>query len=180
MSIEIEQTKKWLSDIIIGLNFCPFAKKEFVNQSIHYFVSHETQIDHALAALIHQCEFLINNPSVETTLIIFPDGFQAFDNYLDLVDFGEQLLADSGFEGVLQIASFHPLYCFEGEDISDAANFTNRSPYPMLHLLREDSLDKVLNSFPEPEKIPEQNIAIAREKGANFFLDKLKQIMTQH
>ena len=90
-----------------------------------------------------------------------------------MLDFSNQLIADSGYEGIFQIASFHPEYCFEGEDSDDAANFTNRSPYPMLHILREESLEKVLNTYSEPELIPEQNITVAREKGHDFFKKKL-------
>ncbi len=85
---------------------------------------------------------MANNPSVETALIIFDSGFTEFEQYLDLLYFSNQLIADSGYEGTFQIASFHPEYCFEGEDPSDAANFTNRSPYPMLHILREESFRK--------------------------------------
>lgn len=180
MDHHIAATKTWLSDIIIGFNFCPFAKKEFVNDSIHYYVAPETSFDNALAMLIHQCEFMANNPSVETALIIFDSGFTEFEQYLDLLDFSNQLIADSGYEGTFQIASFHPEYCFEGEDPSDAANFTNRSPYPMLHILREESLEKVLSTYKEPELIPEQNIKLARDKGAQFFQQKLKAIHAQH
>lgn len=176
MSLEISHTKAWLSDIIIGFNFCPFAKKEFVNESIHYYLCEDKKMDTALKTIIFQCEYLQNNPSVETSLIIFNQGFAMFDDYLDLLDYANQLLADSGYEGVFQIASFHPLYCFDGEPFDDAANFTNRSPYPMIHLLREESLEKVLAIYPEPEKIPDNNIALAREKGADFFKNTLDKI----
>lgn len=174
MSSHIKQTQAWLSDIIIDLNLCPFAKKEFVNETIHYYVSNHTSFDKALEMLIHQCEFLKNNDSIETALIIFDQGFTQFEEYLDLLDYSNQLIEESGYEGIFQIASFHPEYCFEGEDANDPANFTNRSPYPMLHILREDSLEKVLTTYKEPEKIPEQNIQLAREKGSEFFKAKLK------
>ena len=176
MEHQIAATKTWLSEVIIGLNFCPFAKKEFVNESIHYYLSKETSFDKALETLVHQCEFLANNSSIETGLVIFDSGFGEFEQYLDLLDFANQLIVDSGYEGIFQIASFHPNYCFEGEESDDAANFTNRSPYPMLHILREDSLEKVLASYKNPELIPEQNITVAREKGAEFFQQKLKKI----
>lgn len=173
MSLAIKKTQAWLSDIIIDLNLCPFAKKEFVNETIHYYVSIDTSFDKALEMLIHQCEFLKKNDSIETALIIFDTGFTKFEQYLDLLDYSNQLIEESGYEGVFQIASFHPDYCFEGEDVNDAANFTNRSPYPMLHLLREDSLEKVLNTYKDPEQIPEQNIRLAREKGSEYFKAKL-------
>lgn len=173
MSLHIKQTKAWLSDIIIDLNLCPFAKKEFVNDTIHYYLSSDESFDKTLELLIHQCEFLKNNDSIETALIIFDKGFSDFEQYLDLLDYSNQLIEESGYEGIFQIASFHPDYCFEGEDVNDPANFTNRSPYPMLHLLREDSLEKVLNTYTDPEKIPEQNILLAREKGSDFFKAQL-------
>ena len=172
----IKQTKQWLNDIIIELNFCPFAKKELVNNTIHYFVTTECQIDKALDLVIKQVEFLANNPSIETALVIFNQAFDDFEQYLDLLDFANQLLIDCGYEGQFQIASFHPEYCFEGEEPNDAANFTNRSPYPMLHLLREESLEKVLSLYPSPEEIPENNIALARNKGSEFFINTLKTI----
>ncbi|MGJ8692353.1 MAG: DUF1415 domain-containing protein [Thalassotalea sp.] len=175
-NIVIKQTKQWLNDIIIELNFCPFAKKEFINNTIHYFVSDERQIDKTLDLMIKQVEFLVNNPSIETALIIFNQGYSDFEQYLDLLDFSNQLLSDCGYEGQFQIASFHPEYCFEGEAPEDAANFTNRSPYPMLHLLREVSLEKVLAIYPSPEAIPENNIELARSKGSDFFIQALKNI----
>lgn len=173
MCKEVTATKAWLEDIIIGLNFCPFAKKEFVNNSIHYQVCDAVKIVDALELMIKQCEQLTEDVSIETSLIIFKQGFVNFDQYLDLLDYANDLLADCGYEGIYQIASFHPQYCFEGEHTNDAANYTNRSPYPMLHLLREASLEKVLSIYPNPEIIPENNIEIAREKGALFFKEKL-------
>lgn len=172
----IKQTQAWLEKIIIQLNFCPFAKKEFVNETIHYYVSSQTNFDHALEELVKQLEFLANNPSVETSLLIYPEGFADFDKYLDLLSFAEQLLADCGYEGIFQLASFHPDYCFDGEDVDDAANYTNRSPYPMLHLLREESLEKVLSVYPAPENIPNNNIKLAREKGAQYFINVLANL----
>lgn len=175
----ISQTKDWLQNVIIDLNFCPFAKKEFANETIHFYVCEQRQIDKVLDTVIRQVEFLKNNDSIETALIILPEGFDDFEQYLDLLDFSNQLLVDSGYEGVFQIASFHPDYCFEGEDENDAANFTNRSPYPMLHLLREDSLEKVLAIYPEPENIPDNNIELARDKGADYFINILARIKGQ-
>ena len=173
-------TKQWVDEIIIGLNFCPFAKKEFVNNTICYHQSKHSQIKPALHELIEQCRHLQAHPDIETTLIIYDEGFRSFERYLDLVDYGNDLLVDSGFEGVFQLASMHPEYCFEGEDYDDASNFTNRSPYPMLHIIREASMAKVLSVYNEPEKIPENNVALAQKKGTEFFQQVLSQIHLKH
>jgi len=179
-SLEITATKQWLEEIIIGLNFCPFAKKEFVNNTICYHQSKAEQIKPALHELIEQCRYLQAHDELETTLIIYSDGFRSFERYLDLVDYGNDLLAESGFEGVFQLASMHPEYCFDGEDFDDASNFTNRSPYPIIHIIREASMARVLSVYNEPEKIPENNIALANEKGTSFFQQVLTRIHQQN
>jgi len=177
---EILATKEWLSEIIIGLNICPFAKKEFVNNTIHYHLSKTEQVKTALHEFVEQCRYLQANDEIETTLIVYRDGFRGFDRYLDLVDYANDLLIESGFEGIFQIASMHPEYCFDGEYYDDAANFTNRSPFPLIHLIREASMSKVLSVYSEPEKIPENNIKLANEKGANFFQKVLTRIHQNH
>jgi len=171
-----EQTKQWITDIIVGLNFCPFAKKELLNNTIHYHVSQHKRLKLVLAEFIEQCQYLQAHTEIETSLVIYENSFQQFEGYLDLVAYAEDLLIDAGFEGVFQIASFHPDYYFEGEDINDAANYTNRSPYPTLHLIREESMARVLKTFKNPEDIPENNIALARSKGTYFFKRVLNNV----
>jgi len=168
-SLIIDQTKKWITDVVIGCNFCPFAAREVKKNSIHYEVTTATTIEESLQALFLEFERLDANENIETSFLIFPDSFQDFHDYLDLVSSGEKLLDKKGYEGIYQIASFHPLYCFAGSDEDDAANYTNRSPYPMLHLLREESMEKALENFSEPENIPEKNIAFARNKGTAWM-----------
>lgn len=169
-------TKQWLKDIIIGLNFCPFAKKEFVNNTICYHESRAEQVKVALHELIEQCQYLQAHDEIETTLIVYSEGFRGFERYLDLVDYGNDLLVESGFEGVFQLASMHPEYCFDGENYDDASNFTNRSPYPIIHIIREKSMERVLSVYNEPEKIPENNIALTHKKGSDYFQQLLKNI----
>ena len=176
----VSATKAWLAEIIIGLNFCPFAKKEFVNNTICYVESKQNQVKPALHELIEQCRYLQAHPELETTLIIYGAGFGHFERYLDLVDYANDLIADSGFEGIFQLASMHPEYCFDGEDYDDASNFTNRSPYPLIHIIREASMARVLSVYNEPEKIPENNIALANDKGSNYFQQILTRIHQQH
>ena len=173
-------TKAWLDEIIIGLNICPFAKKEFVNNTIHYHLSSCDQVKPALFELIEQCQYLQSHDELETTLIVYENGFRSFERYLDLVDYANDLLIDSGFEGTFQLASMHPEYCFSDEDFDDASNFTNRSPFPVIHIIREASMARVLSVYKDPEKIPENNIALAQQKGASFFKDVLQRIHQNH
>jgi len=172
----VKATKQWLEHVIIGLNFCPFAKKEFVNNTICYHESSANQVKPALVEIVEQCRYLQAHPEVETTLILYGEGFRSFARYLDLVDYANDLLVDSGFEGVFQLASMHPEYCFDGEDYDDASNFTNRSPFPLVHIIREASMERVLSVYNEPEKIPENNIKLTHRKGADYFKDVLAGI----
>jgi hypothetical protein len=112
---------------------------------------------------------LDGDANIETSFLIFPNSYESFDDYLDLVILVEKLIFDKGYEGVYQVASFHPLYQFDGTNYDDAANFTNRSVYPMLHLLREESIEKALENFKSPESIPDTNINFAREKGLVYM-----------
>lgn len=173
---DILKTQQWLEEIIIGLNFCPFAKKEFVNDTIHYELCGAKKIASALEALTKQFDRLVQEPHIETTLLIFNEGFKGFESYLDLLDYANELLVDLGYEGKFQLASFHPDYYFEGEAFDAASNYTNRSPLPTLHLIREASMEKVLSVYKNPEQIPENNIELAEGKGADFFKKILKRI----
>jgi len=174
--IEITQTKKWIDNVIVGLNFCPFAKKEVVNNTIHYYVSQQKKLKPALTELIEQCVLLKNEPTIETSLIIFDEGFKSFEQYLTLVDYATEVLIDAGFEGEFQLATFHPEYYFDGAEFDDAENYTNRSPYPTLHLLREASLTRVLTTYKNPEDIPENNMRLAQQKGRLYFEEMLHHI----
>ncbi len=165
----IESTKKWIKDVVIDLNFCPFAAKALLKKSIHYAVIENASVKTTLETLIKEMQHLDTNDSIETTFIILPNNFSGFEDYLDLVDAAQQLLEEEGYEGIYQLASFHPEYCFDGAEKDDAANYTNRSVYPMLHLLREESITKALSLYKHPELIPENNIKLAREKGLHYM-----------
>ena len=168
-AVEITHTSNWIKKVVIGCNFCPFAAKAFVKKSVRYIVIETTDFKTALTALAKEFEFLNGNENIETTLIIFSEGFADFLQYLDLVDKGERLLVKENYEGIYQLASFHPLYLFAGSNENDAANYTNRSPYPMLHILREDSITKALENFDDPDSIPEKNIDFAKTKGLEYM-----------
>jgi uncharacterized protein len=165
----IQQTKKWITDVVIACNFCPFAAREIKRNSVHYQVEYGTTLQAALQAFARECIRLDEDAAIETTLLIFPGAFQSFEDYLDLVELAEKFLKKEGYEGTYQVASFHPLYRFAGSPAEDAANYTNRSLYPMLHLLREESIEKALAHYAAPEQIPENNIDFARKKGAAYM-----------
>lgn len=169
----IEHTEHWVKQVIMKFNLCPFARREVERASIRYAVVAEHKPKAVLLALLAECALLDEQPAVETTLVILPQGFEGFYAYLDLVDLAEDMLLEQGYEGKYQLASFHPDYCFEGEPQDDAANYTNRSPYPTLHLIREASMEQVLADYPNPHTIPERNVEFARRKGSDFFVKLL-------
>ena len=165
----IDRTKKWIIDVVIGCNFCPFAANVVKQQAIFYKVEENTDVKACLASFVLEMKRLDNDLTIETSFLIFPNSFQQFDDYLDLVSLAEELLKRKGYEGVYQVASFHPLYLFANSDENDPANYTNRSIYPMLQLLREESIDKALANYKDPESIPARNINFAKEKGLAYM-----------
>ena len=168
-STVIEKTRQWLEAVVVGLNFCPFAKRELRRNAVRFAVNGSGDIGDALQQLIVECGILDAQPEIETTLLILPESYTEFLDYLDLVGMAEDLLAEQGYEGVYQVASFHPDYCFADAEAEDAANYTNRSPFPMLHLLREASLDNAIDSHPDIDSIPVNNMKKARALGADYF-----------
>lgn len=175
-AVIIRQTEAWVQRLIVKYNICPFARKELEQRSIRYVVSGDEAFEATLDKLVAECRYLDEHPSTETTLLILP-AFSAFDEFLDLITVAEQLLRMSGYEGVYQLAHFHPQYCFAGEAADDAANYTNRAPHPTLHILREDSLSAALAETENPDAIPERNIEFARRKGTTFFEQILQDIV---
>ncbi|MFZ2404932.1 MAG: DUF1415 domain-containing protein [Methylobacter sp.] len=161
----IAATQAWLKSVIIEYGICPFAKRELDRGSIYFSVNHDTEIEQCLLSLIVECDRLDTEPGIETTLLIYADTFAEFDDYLGFLEIAESLLIEQGYEGTYQLASFHPNYCFQGAAPDDAANYTNRSPYPMLHLLREASLEQAVAGHPDPESIPQHNIELTRKLG---------------
>ena len=168
-------TQKWIQEFVVGHNICPFARKEFERGSVDYSVFTGNDTEKALHSLLALCEKLDNDEAIETTFLILADGFADFYQYLDLLALANSLIVQQDYEGIYQLASFHPEYCFEGEDARDASNYSNRSPYPMLHIIREERLEKALEYYSSPEEIPERNIAHCRELGVNALEKILKQ-----
>jgi len=165
----ISQTKDWIKSVVIGCNFCPFAARPMLKNSIRYVVLPDSTTETILTTLAYEWQLLDETAEVETTLIILPDHFDDFDRYLDLVELAEELLASRGYEGVYQIASFHPQYLFAESYEEDPANYTNRSVYPMIHMLRESSLTEALDHYPDAGRIPQQNIEFANRKGLPYM-----------
>lgn len=159
-----QATQNWLKNIVIGFNFCPFARKVWLQDKVAYRVCTADSMEAMLEALVVACQELDVNTTLETTLLIFPSGLDDFGDYLELLGIAEGLLEQMEYTGIYQLASFHPNYMFGGTTANDVSNYTNRSPYPMLHLLREESIEKALEHYPNPEAIPEQNIALANQK----------------
>ncbi|MBK7883773.1 MAG: DUF1415 domain-containing protein [Chitinophagaceae bacterium] len=167
--IIITQTNNWIKSVVTGCNFCPFAAKAMLKKSIHYVVLRDATLKSILETVVLELQRLDTNESIETTLIILPDNFNDFSAYLDMIDIAEQLMSKEKYNGIYQLASFHPEYVFADAVANDAANYTNRSIYPMLHILREESITKALENFKDPEKIPERNIDFARQKGLEYM-----------
>lgn len=163
----IADTRRWLERAVIGLNLCPFAKAPHVKGQIHHAVCSGGGRPELLAALRDELQALAAaDPQVrETTLLIVPDLFADFLDFNDLLDDAEALLDELGLEGVLQIAPFHPRFQFDGTEEDDITNATNRSPYPTLHLLREESIDRAVAAFPEAEAIFEANMDTLEKLG---------------
>lgn len=169
----ISQTECWVKAVIVELEFCPFAKRELERNSIRYRVLDTESAEICLQELINECEFLNENEASETTLLILSKACSHFDDYLRLLDVAEKLLAKHGYDGTYQLASFHPDYIFADSDTNDAANYTNRSPYPMFHIIRETSVEKALQHYPDAELIPERNVAKATSIGRDTMKAKL-------
>lgn len=161
----LDACQNWVDKVVIGENFCPFAKRERDRDSIRYSLASADKLEPCIQFFADELLFLDDNTDVETSLLIFPKAFDDFDDYLELLELSQEVLESIGFEGKYQLASFHPDYCFDGCNTDDPENYTNRSPYPMLHLIREESLENALKSVQSPESIPERNIAHAKKLG---------------
>ena len=165
----IAATKVWLEKAIIGLNLCPFAKAVYVREQIRYVVSEAETPEALLADLLVELQGLATaDPGeIDTTLIIHPRVLGDFLDYNDFLGVADAAVVELGLEGVIQVASFHPEYQFAGSAPDDIENYTNRSPYPILHLLREASVERAVAAFPEAEAIYEANIATLEALGAD-------------
>ena len=163
----LAETVTWLEKAVIGLNLCPFAKAEHVHGRIRYRVSQARDSEQLLTDLGEELQTLLDTPAgqIETTLLIHPHVFQDFLDFNDFIGDVDDLLERLGLAGILQVASFHPRFQFADTEEDDIGNFTNRAPYPTLHLLREDSIDRAVQAFPEADEIFERNIDTLEQLG---------------
>jgi uncharacterized protein len=163
----IAETRLWLERAVIGLNLCPFAKAVHVKGQVHYAVSEAADWEGILQDLVQELHALLALPAAQrdTTLLVLPAGPRDFIEFTGLVAQGERVLVQEGARGTVQLASFHPSFEFAGSDPDEIANFTNRSPHPCLHLLREDSIARAVEAFPDAAAIYEANIATLHRLG---------------
>ena len=169
-----DHTRQWLEKAVIGLNLCPFAKAPHVKNLVRISVSQARHLDGFLEDLDRELQLLGNTPAdgLETTVLVHPTLFPDFDTFNQMLDIADAAVVDNGLEGIVQIAPFHPDFQFEGTNSDDIGNYTNRSPYPTLHLIREDSIAKAAQAFPDASAIFERNIALLEKMGHEGW-DKL-------
>ncbi|MBD3610180.1 MAG: DUF1415 domain-containing protein [Gammaproteobacteria bacterium] len=176
-STYINHTRAWLEKVVIGLNLCPFARKPYLGDQVRFVVSEARDTAQLLTDLENEIQRLIdtNIQELETTVLIHPLVLTDFLDYNDFLDEADQLLQNKALEGAFQIASLHPDYQFADTQYDDAENFTNRSPYPVLHILREESVTLAIGDHPSPDKIPQRNIRLMDKYGN----EKMRTILHQ-
>ncbi len=164
----LQDTRRWLEHAVIGLNLCPFAKAVYVKEQVHYALSPAQDIDALLVDLQTELQRLAaaDPQQIDTSLLVVPYFLADFLDFNDFLDLADALLIELGLDADYQIADFHPRYQFAGTEPDDMGNFSNRAPYPTLHLLREDSIDRAVEAMPEAEVIFENNIATLTQLGA--------------
>jgi len=171
----IADVEQWLDEVVIGLDLCPFAARPRREKRVRIAVSHATDDEALLNDLQAELERLSDTPAaeLETTLLAIPDMLEDFADYNDFLDAVDLWVEQFGWEGDLQVASFHPQYQFADTEADDPGNLTNRSPWPLLHIIREESLEKAIEHYPDVDRIPERNIArmqaLTAEERARLF-----------
>jgi hypothetical protein len=163
----LNQTRQWLEKAVIGLNLCPFAKAVYVKNQVRLVVSHARHADDLLDELDRELDLLVATPAeeIDTTLLVHPTLFDDFLDFNDFLEIAEGVVNEHGLEGVLQLVSFHPKFQFDGTEPDDISNYTNRAPFAILHLLREESVQRAVEVFPEAETIFEENVKTMEKLG---------------
>lgn len=167
--VVVQDMVRWLERAVIDLNLCPFAKGVHTKGQIHYVVSAATDGRELLQDLQRELEALaeISADKRDTTMLMAPECMADFLDFNDFLGLADDLVDAMDLGGILQVASFHPQFQFDGTEIDDVTNNTNRAPYPTLHLLREDSIDRAVEAFPEAEAIFERNMEVLEELGTD-------------
>ena len=163
----LNQTRHWLEKAVIGLNLCPFAKAVYVKSQVRLVVSQARHADDLLEELDRELDLLVATPAdeIDTTLLIHPTLFPDFLDFNDFTELAEGVVDEHGLEGVVQLASFHPQFQFDGTEPEAISNYTNRAPFAILHLLREDSVERAVAAYPEAEMIFEKNVETLEKLG---------------
>ena len=163
----ISFSRQWVESIVVGLNLCPFASPVVRKNTLRYAVSQSEDVDVLANDFLSELNLIqeADEQDIATSLLIMPRAVVDFYDYLDLLAEFERLLAKAGLSGIFQLASFHPAYLFAGVDAGDLSHWTNRSPFPMVHIIREGQMSRVLMHYENPEEIPERNIKLLRELG---------------
>ncbi|MDT3485135.1 DUF1415 domain-containing protein [Stenotrophomonas maltophilia] len=172
----ITATRLWLERIVIGLNLCPFAKAVYVKDQVRFVLSDATTPEALVEQLAEELVLLRDTPAeqIDTTLIVHPQVLTDFLDYNDFLDNADAAIEALDLQGILQVASFHPDYQFEGVAADDASNYTNRAPFPTLHLLREDSVARAVDVYPDPDVIVERNIQTLDRIGVDGWHRRLR------
>ena len=163
----LEKTRHWLEAAVIGLNLCPFAKAVYVKNQVRWVISKARHADDLLEELDRELDLLVATPAdeIDTTLLIHPTLFEDFLDFNDFLEIAEGVVDEHGLEGVIQLASFHPKFQFDGTEPDDISNYTNRAPFATLHLLREESVERAVEAFPQADAIFDVNIATLERLG---------------
>lgn len=169
-------TRQWLEEVVIGLNLCPFVRREYESERIRFAICAEQNPEDLLLGFAQELERLERETQLETSLLIFPNAVADFFDFLELLDMAQAWLDAQGLAGIYQLASFHPRYQFDGTAPNEPSNYTNRSPWPMLHLLREASVEKAVAAHPDTSVIPVRNVALAQQKGLAYWQDLLLRL----
>jgi len=176
-SLEYEEVigavQRWVESLVVGLNLCPFAKRVWVKNRVRCSVTEAATEEQLLVDLQAELELLNRDDAIETTLLIHPRVLKEFYDYNQFLNYADNLLAQMRLNGVYQIASFHPDYQFGGTEPGDVENYTNRSPYPLLHLIREESLERAISNYPGSDQIPDRNIELLNSLGR----DKMRALL---
>ena len=178
LSIE-QQIRAWLEQFVVGLNLCPFAAPLVSSDRLRIKICDATDIDTIMQSFLSELDLIQSTleSDIATTLLVIPNALKDFEEYLDVIDLAEELLSEVGLEGVIQLASFHPHYQFAEEPAESASHFSNRSPYPLIHFLREDMMASALQNFTNPEQIPARNVEALQEIGRNAIEQRWQQLL---
>ena len=176
----IKSVAHWVDSVVVDLNLCPFAKRELIDNRVRFAVTDARSEEDLLIALEGELNLLDGDTSVETSLLIHPNLLEDFGDYNQFLNLIDSLLVEMQLDGVFQVASFHPKYQFAGTDPDDAENFTNRSPYPLLHILREESLERAIAGHPDIDQVPVRNIELMNRLGTKKLESLLAHCLKVH